>query len=137
MDLTTKHPLRLFALLLSIALVTSCKKDKNDDPGTGGGYPKEVNIEYKLTTTTSGLNAADVDYTNETGGSTSNDVATVPFSVKFKKNVKLYEVIVFSAFSMKPGNLKLEILVNGNVVKTETFNGTSYVSGQVAYQFPQ
>ncbi len=83
-----KHPLRIVALLFSLTLVTSCKKDKdNDDPGSTGGYPKEVNIEYKATTTTSGLTTVGVHYHNETGGLTDNDVAALPFSVKLKRKL--------------------------------------------------
>ncbi|MDF2193245.1 hypothetical protein [Paraflavitalea sp. CAU 1676] len=133
-----KHPLRIVALLFSLALVTSCKKDKdNDDPGSTGGYPKEVNIEYKATTTTSGLTTVGVHYHNETGGLTDNDAAAIPFSVKLKKKVNRYEVIVFSAAALKAGNLKLDILINGTVVKSESFSSTSNVNGQIAYQFMQ
>lgn len=130
--LTTKHPVKIIALLLSATLLFSCKKSKDDDKSS---YPKEVTIEYRVTTTTSGLNAADVTYTNETGGMSDIDLAALPFSKKITKTVNQYEVIGISTSVGKGGNLKAEILVNDKVVKTETFTGTSFVSGIFSYQF--
>lgn len=131
--LTKKHPMKIIALLLSVSLLVSCKKDKDDSPSSG--FPKEVNIEYRVTTTTSGLNAADVTYTNETGGLSRIDAAALPFSKKVKKTVNQYDVIGISTTANVGGNLKAEILVNDKVVKTETFSGTSSVHGIFSYQF--
>lgn len=130
--LTTKHPVKMIALLLSVSLLFSCKKDKDGD---NSSYPKDVTIEYRITTTTSGLNAADVTYTNETGGMSNIDLAALPFSKKFTKRVNQYETLGLSTTATKGGNLKAEILVNDKVVKTETYTGTSIVHGVLPYQF--
>lgn len=128
--------MRILAVLLSFAmLATSCKKDKdNDNPGTGG-YPKEVTIEYRVTTTTSTLKNARVTVTNETGGTATIDAAVLPFSKKFKKTVKQYDVLTISGTSGVAGNLKLEILVNDKVVTSETYSSTSVVVGSTGYVF--
>ncbi|AXY72858.1 hypothetical protein D3H65_02235 [Paraflavitalea soli] len=129
---TTKHPVKIIALLLSASLLFSCKKDKDND---NSSYPKDVTIEYRVTTTTSGLNAADVNYTNETGGMSSIDLAPIPFSKKITKRVNQYEVIGLSVTAIKNGNLKTEILVNDKLVKTETYTSTSVIHGTLAHQF--
>lgn len=132
----TKHPVRILTLLLSCALLfTACKKDKDENPAGGGGYPKDVTIEYRVTTTTSTLKKAGVTYINETGGHSTEDAVALPFSKKFKKNVKQYDVILIQGSAYEAGNLKLEILVNDKVVKTESFSGTSIITGSTAYGF--
>jgi hypothetical protein len=129
--LTTKHPVKMIALLLSVSLLFSCKKDKDGD----SGYPKDVTIEYRVTTTTSGFNAADVTYNNETGGRSDIDNAAIPFSKKITKRVDKYETIGLSVTAARGGDLKTEILVNDKVVKTETYTSTSIVHGVLVYQF--
>ncbi len=128
--------MRILTLLLSCALLfTACKKDKDENPAGGGGYPKEVTIEYRVTTTTSTLKKASVTYINETGGHSTDDAAALPFSKKFKKSVKQYDVILVSGMALVGGNFTLEILVNDKVVKTESFSGTSTITGSTAYGF--
>lgn len=132
----TKHPVRILTLLLSTALLFSaCKKDKDENPAGGGGYPKDVTIEYRVTTTTSNLKNARVTYINETGGNSTEDAAALPFSKKFRKNVKQYDVILIQGSAYTGGNLKLEILVNDQVVESESFSGTSTITGSTAYGF--
>lgn len=121
----------MIALLLSVSLLFSCKKDKDGD----SGYPKDVTIEFRVTTTTSGLNAADVTYDNETGGRSDIDNAAIPFSKKITKKVDKYETLGLSVTAARAGNLKTEILVNDKVVKTETYTSTSIVHGVLVYQF--
>lgn len=128
--------MRILAILLSFAmLATSCKKDNNNDNPGSGGYPKEVTIEYRVTTTTSNLKNASVTVTNETGGTATEDAATLPFSKKFKRTVKQYDVLTISGTSTVAGNLKLEILVNDKVVTSETYSSTSIVLGSTGYIF--
>lgn len=133
MNPLTKHPLKIIALLLSATLLFSCKKDKDDAPSSG--FPKEVTIEYKITATAGGITAADVTYTNETGGLSTVDNAALPFSKKIKRTVNKYDVIGLTTTSSVGGGLKAEILVDTKVVKSETFTGTSYVHGIFSYQF--
>lgn len=133
MNPLTKHPLKIFALLLSATLLFSCKKDKDDNPSSG--FPKEVTIEYRVTATAGNLTKSNAAYTNETGGLSDIDDAALPFSKKFKRKVNQYEVIAITVTTEAPGGLKAEILVNDKVVKTETYTGTSVVYGSLAYQF--
>jgi hypothetical protein len=130
---TTMRPVKLMALLLSASLLFSCKKD--DDAPSGSGFPKEVNIEYKVTATAGNLTKSDVTYTNETGGISSVDDAALPFSKKIKKTVDKYEVLAISTTSTLPGGLKAEILIDNKVVKTETYTGNTIVHGIFTYQF--
>lgn len=129
---TTMRPVKLMALLLSASLLFSCKKDKDDSPS---GFPREVNIEYKVTATAGNLTKADVTYTNETGGISSVDNTALPFSKKLKKTVNKYEVLAISTTSTLPGGLKAEILIDNKVVKTETYTGNTIVHGIFTYQF--
>jgi hypothetical protein len=130
---TTMRPVRLMALLLSATLLFSCKKD--DDAPSGNGFPKEVTIEYKASSTTSGLNNANVTYTNESGGLSTVENAALPFSKKFKRTVNKYEGIGLTGTTSVGGNLKLEILIDNKVEKSQTFTGTSFVHGIFSYTF--
>ncbi len=134
MNLLSKQPVKILALLLSATLLFSCKKG-NDNDDTPGGFPKEVNIEYKVTATAGNLTKADVTYTNETGGISTVDNAALPFSKKLKKTVDKYEVIAISTTSALPGGLKAEILIDNKVAKTETYTSNTIVHGIFTYQF--
>lgn len=134
MNLLSKQPVKILALLLTTSLLFSCKKDKDNDDAPGG-FPKEVNIEYKVTATAGNLTKADVTYTNETGGISTVDNAALPFSKKLKKTVDKYEVIAISTTSALPGGLKAEILIDNKLAKTETYTGNTIVHGIFTYQF--
>jgi len=120
--------------LCLLMLVTSCSKDNDEQPETGSSYPKEVNIEYRITSTT-GLATADILYVNETGGRTSVDNVSLPYSLKFKRTVNSLDNAAISFSKSASGTAKSEILVEDKVVKTETFSGTSYISGTILYLF--
>jgi hypothetical protein len=131
----SKHFARLSTMLLFAAvLMTGCKKDDDDDTPAPGKYPKEVTIEYRITSTT-GVNKADVTYTNETGGMSNIDNAAIAFSKKFKRTVKQYDVLGLSFSVSANGNLKGEILVDDKVVATQTFTGTSVIVGIMQHAF--
>lgn len=132
--LSKKLALNISALLFSVFLLGSCSKSKDDDNG-GGGYPKEVTIEYKVKKTSGNLNGADLILANETGGNEIIDNAALPFSKKFKKTVKEWEVIQIAATASGGGGLQLDILVNDQVVETKTGSGTNVLNVQAAYQF--
>jgi len=120
--------------MLLLMLVTSCSKDNDDQPETANTYPREVSIEYRITSTT-GLSTADVLYVNETGGRTSIDRATIPYSLKFKRTVKSMDNTAISFSTSASGTATSEILVDDKVVKTESFSGTSYISGTILHLF--
>lgn len=120
--------------LMMVLLLTSCGKDDDNNPETGSSYPRDVNVEYRVTST-SGLKNGDVIYTNETGGNTILDNVTLPYSVKFKKNVKQFDNLAINFSAMTSGDAKAEILVNDKVVETKTFSGTSIITGSAVYIF--
>lgn len=128
-----RQPLRFFTLLMAVALLgTSCSKDKDDKKDSG--FPRTVTVEYKITSST-GLNAADVDFTNETMGMSTIDNAAVPFTKKMDLKLTEPAGIALSATSTVGGSLKLEIFVNGKSVQTQTFSGTSIVHGVLPHYF--
>lgn len=111
------------------------------DASNGGGqappaaaYPRQVTVGYKVTSTT-GLTKANVMYTNDTGGFTTDDNALLPFSRTVPRTVKQYDALSLSVASTTPGALAVEILVDGVSVENMTFSGTTVVSGSSVYAF--
>ncbi|MDR6781829.1 hypothetical protein ABIE26_001683 [Pedobacter africanus] len=125
------YTLKLAALFLGVVLFASCSKDKKDGPG---GYPKNVNIEYRVTSVAN-VTFGDVDYTNETGSSATIDDAALPFSKKITKKVEAGDVIRLSFYTSTPGSVKLELLVDGKVVDSKTPSSTSSIYEVVSYGF--
>lgn len=119
--------------LLMIVLFSACSKDKDKGPD-GGSYPKDVNVEYRLTSV-SGITKGRVLYHNETGGNAMIEDAALPFSVKFKRTVKQTDNLAISITALGSGEVKAEILVDGKVVTTQNYSGTSVVSGTAVYIF--
>lgn len=103
-----------------------------DDPMAD--YPKNVSIEYRVTSTTPNL-TVDVSYTNETGGDTDTGSVGLPYSKKFTDKVEFGYIISLSVISDEPGTAKLEILVDNKVVETQTFESASFIVGTILYQF--
>ncbi|WP_442587551.1 hypothetical protein ACSBL2_16010 [Pedobacter sp. AW31-3R] len=136
-NLTTKKSLlKLFTLpcLVLTILFTSCSKDDNDGPEGDNSYPKEVNIEYRVTSV-SGITGGDVLYTNSTGGQTSVDNISLPYSVKLKRTVNQYDNLALNFSAQGNGEVKAELLVEDKVVETKNFSGTSFISGSAVYLF--
>jgi hypothetical protein len=129
------NPARLLLLLLSLTLF-SCSKDSNP------GYPKTVNIEYKVTAL-SGITGplSLLSFTNETGGNTDLSNQSLPFTKTISKSVAVGDVVVLSlrynnTTSSTPVSIKMEIIVDGKVVKTETSNSTTpAIIAAIAYAF--
>ncbi|GGE65760.1 hypothetical protein GCM10011413_35330 [Pedobacter psychrotolerans] len=113
--------------------ITSCSKS-NYQPGNSNSYPKDVNVEYRITAI-SGVNSGDVLYANASGGNTSVDNVSLPYSVKFKRTVKQLDNLVLGYSKIGSGEVKVEILVNDQVVETKSFSSTSYVTGTIVYLF--
>ena len=125
-----------FLLFFVVLLMGSCKKG-TDTPG--GGYPKEVTIEYKLTTVKGSLSTAEmVGYTNESDGRTTLTNVSLPFSKTIKRTVKFGDMPTLSVFHTNTGgacSVKMEILVNGKVAKTQTEETTDHLNGAIVYPF--
>lgn len=95
----------------------SCKKT---DTGTGNAYPKQVNITYRVSsTTTSSL--VSVTYDNETGGQSTVDNPSLPFTKAITKTANKYNIITLGYFVNPAQTVKLEILVDDQVVKSQIY----------------
>ncbi|RPD42019.1 hypothetical protein [Chitinophaga barathri] len=123
----------LFTIFATVTLLTSSCKDNPADPRAG--WPKEVNIEFRVKTPTAAMIKADIIYNNATGGRTTLEDATLPFSVKFKRTVNLRDDIAISGYADVGGTMELEIRVDDKVVSSQTFQGTTLVTGATAYVF--
>ncbi|MEM0354935.1 MAG: hypothetical protein QXW79_05130 [Thermoplasmata archaeon] len=117
------------AIPLIAIIFLSCS---DDDPRKK--YPRNVSIQYKVTTTTSGL-TANISYTNSTGGESDTGFIPLPFSTNFSKKVEFGELLILSAITNDPGQIQLEIIINNNSVKKQTFQSASFVTGTIIYQF--
>ncbi|MDF2695587.1 MAG: hypothetical protein K0S65_3970 [Labilithrix sp.] len=111
-----------------------------DDEDSGGGQqqatsPREVTVEYKVTST-SGLTKADVTYVNESGGRDTADDVALPFTKQVTRTVKQFDNLALSVSADVGGSLTAEILVDGKSVDTKTFSGTSIIFGSSVYVFP-
>lgn len=124
-----KHPLRLFTILMAVVLLgTACKKDKKS------GFPRTVSIEYKVSSN-SGLSTADITYTNESGGLTDVDNASLPFSRTISKTLNEAQAIGLYGSKLVAGHLRLEIIVDGKSVVAQDFTQSPVISGIVQHTF--
>ncbi|MBO9151732.1 hypothetical protein ACFOTA_05905 [Chitinophaga sp. GCM10012297] len=129
---TKKYLGGIFVFFAAVALLASCKKDPVNPLNN---YPKDVNIEYRVKSTT-GITKADIMFDNQTGGQTSLDEQALPYSVKFRRTGVTYATTIgLGASTDFAGTVVLEIVVDDKVVKTETFTATSVVRGTIAYGF--
>lgn len=127
-----------FLLLAVVALWSSCKKDSNSPgPGSSAGYPKEVTIEYRVSSSSGLTEYYHISFDNETGGDTDLWDGTLPFSKVMKQTVKQGDsyYLYVSAQSDDDGSVTTEILVDGKVVATNTHTSNSGPSGSVSYYF--
>lgn len=127
-----KHALYTLSLLLTMISMSACG-GKDDNPRPGNSYPKKVNIEYRVSSTN--VNKLNVSYTNETGGRTSEDNVTLPYSKKLERTVNYADNATLSVLLAAGGNAKLEILVNNAVVVTQTFSDPQVLTGTVPHVF--
>lgn len=128
--------LRLLIAFASL-LLFSCKKSNDATPGAG--YPKEVTIEYKLTTVKGSVSAVEmVGYTNETDGRTTLTNVSLPFSKTIKRTVNFGDMTTLSVFHNNTGgaySVKMDILVNGKLAKTQTEETVDHLNGAIVYPF--
>lgn len=126
------YALKITSLVLGIVVFASCSKDKKDGPG---GYPKTVEIEYKVTSVAN-VTSGEVIYDNETGARATVNPAALPFSKKMTIKVNAGDVVSMSFYTGTSGSVKLELLVDGKVVdsKTPSASGSS-IYDVVSYGF--
>lgn len=116
-------------LLFTISLAACSKGD--DDNSSPNSYPKEVSVTYRVSSPSATMLSSS-HYTNETGGIDQATNFTLPFSKGVSMTVNSGKGLYLSYFDPNGPNVKLEILVDNAVVKTQTFTGNS---GAIDYYF--
>lgn len=104
-------------MAMIIFLGSACKKS---DAVNNNIYPKQVSITYRVSSTTIN-NLGSITYDNETGGQTTADTPALPFVRTITKTVNKYNIITLGYFVNPAQTVKLEILVNNEVVKSQTY----------------
>lgn len=116
----------IYTLLAGTVLVFSgCGKDDDDNATPSGSREREV--EYRVTSPTSGAKM-NILYTNETGGFTDLKNVELPKTYKFKRTLKVGDAVNFLAQLQGAGSsseITGTILLDGTQVKTETGRGNS------------
>lgn len=130
--MNTKFIYLLSAILLLFVLI-SCNRDSSDT-SSSNTYPKTVNVQYRLTSTSSFTDGVLV-YINETGGNTSLTNLSLPFSKTFTRTVNKGDYLNLSGNFMGNGTIKAEILVDNTVVLTKDFSGNSVVVVNLTHYF--
>lgn len=115
-------------LVLSISIITSCKKDKSN---SGTSYPKQVNIVYKVSSSTTST-AAIVQYRNENGNIIEVSNASLPYTKSITRTVNKNDVLSLGYGTNTDQTVTLEIMVNNASVKSQQFTQTA---GAIIYLF--
>ena len=102
---------------LIMILAASCKKN---DSGTDNTYPKQVSITYRVSSTTAN-SLVSITYDNDTGGQTTANNPALPFTKTITKTVNKNNIITLGYFVNPAHTVKLEILVNNQVVKSQDY----------------
>ncbi len=119
----------LIVILIFSFLFISCGKD--DNAPDSNVYPKQVSITYKVTSTT--INSAVIiQYRNETGGNTDVPNPALPYTKTFDRTVNNGDVLSLGYGTNTNQTVKLEILVNNTIVKSQEFMSTA---GAIIYSF--
>ena len=129
---TAKSLAVIFLTVLLAIFSNSCRSDSNDDNPSGSTYPKQVSITYKVTSTTTS-SATIVQYRNETGGITDIANPSLPYSKTISRTVNKGDILSLAYGTHTNQTVKLEILVNNVVVKSEENTTTA---AAIVYQFP-
>jgi hypothetical protein len=109
-----------FLIMLLILVGLACQQEKVKPKGP-------VEVEYRVLSS-SGAAVAYISYTNETGGTTEVDDATLPFSVKFKFSQRSGPIVLMVILPDQAGQQQSvtgTILVDGQPAESETGNGAS------------
>jgi hypothetical protein len=132
--------MKWFGLMaLGLLFTTSCKKDSDTTTPT---YPKKVQVGYRMSVTQGSLaKVTFISYVNSSGGTTNLDDVSLPYTLDFSTTVNKLDDFSLSFFENRPTGsemlgIKLELLVDGKVMKTETFESSSSLSGAAVYFFP-
>ena len=107
----------IFTIALISFVFLSCKKPSS---GSDSAYPKQVSITYRVSSTTTNK-LVSITYDNETGGLTTVDNPALPFTKTITKTVNKYNIITLGYFVNPAQTVKLEILVNNLVVKSQEY----------------
>lgn len=101
----------------SVFLAASCKKPDSD---TGNTYPKQVSITYRVSSTATN-SLVSITYDNESGGQTTVNDPSLPFTKTVTKTVNKNNIVTLGYFVNPAQTVKLEILVNSEVVKSQVY----------------
>lgn len=117
--------MKLFKTSLFIAFImifgTSCSKSDSDTDNT---YPKQVSITYRVNSTTTN-NLVSITYDNEAGGQTTVNNPALPYTKTITKTVNKYNIITLGYFVNPAQSVKLEILANNQVVKSQDYTSAN------------
>jgi len=120
-NISKTKKMKLIKTSLFIGLITllaaSCKKT---DSNTDTTYPKQVDITYRVSSTTTN-SLVSITYDNETGGQTTANNPALPFTKTITKTVNKYDIITLGYFVNPAQTVKLEILANNQVVKSQVY----------------
>lgn len=119
-------------ILISVfsMLLFSCSSDSNSSGGNS--YPKQVSITYKVTSTSTN-NASIIQYMNETGGVTDVTNPSLPYTKTITRTVNQGDIASLGCGTNLTQTVKLEILVDNTVVKSQENTTTS---SAIVYVFP-
>ena len=113
-------PTNLFCLALAASLsftALGCSE------GAGGSYPKDVSIEYVVSSSTDNAQA-DITYSDSAGEDKGAGLVSLPYSVTVERTIEEFDSVSMSAsvpFSLTtPDDLVLEVKVDGETVATQT-----------------
>lgn len=109
------HRLKITVFSALLILIVSCKKETVKKQAYA---QKEVTIEYKISPYKNVITGGDIIYTDENGVVTVSDKRTLPFSRKFKRNIKRSAILSLGIIAEYAGSVKMEILVDDKVVST-------------------
>jgi hypothetical protein len=120
-------------MLISVfsILLVSCSSD-NDSSGNNNSYPKQVSITYKVTSTSTN-NATLIQYRNETGGVTDVPNPPLPYIKTITRTVNQSDIATLGCGTNSTQTVKLEIVVDDTVVKSQESTTTS---SAIVYVFP-
>jgi len=111
----SKHSFKIAMFFSLLVFITSCKKETVKQPVYA---QKEVTIEYKISPYKNVITGGDIIFTDENGVVTVSDKRTLPFSRKFKRNIKRSAILSLGIIAEYAGSVKMEILVDDQVVST-------------------
>lgn len=113
--------MKFLRIALFIGLITvipaSCKKPGSDTANT---YPKQVDITYRVSSTTTN-NLVSITYDNETGGQSTVANPALPFTKTITRTVNKNNIITLGYFVNPAQTVKLEMVVDNGLVKTQQY----------------